>query len=55
MYNATWRVARINGISLNYDAKEKAEIDGSGWNTSDFSGPLYVFSSQGTFSNSPGT
>ena len=54
IYNAAWIVARINGINLDSDEKQKAEIDGSGWSTSDFNGPLYVFSSQGTFSSKPG-
>lgn len=53
-YNAAWIVARINGINLDSDEKQKAEIEGSGWSTSDFNGPLYVFSSQGTFSSKPG-
>ena len=54
IYNAAWIVARINGITLDSDEKQKAEIEGSGWSTSDFNGPLYVFSSQGTFSSKPG-
>ena len=54
IYNAAWIVARINGINLDSDEKQKAEIEGSGWSTSDFNGPLYVFSSQGTFSSKPG-
>ncbi len=54
IYNASWRVAAINGIYLNSDVEQKEEIDNCGWDSSNFSGPLYVFYDQGTFSSKPG-